>query len=89
MVNVNVTRYWATQNRPVLGCSPCWGIVQRCCYNGPQVAMIQSGTGLGVVVQYWLFAVPQFAPGTRTSDKLLSLKYSRIIWKYVREKAMR
>ncbi len=51
--------------------------------------MIQSGTRLGLVVHYWLFAVPQFAPGTRTSDQLLSLKYSIMIWTYVREEATR
>ena len=51
--------------------------------------MIQSGTGLGVVVHNELFTVPKPISGTRASDELFTLKYSKAIWKYVREKAMR
>ena len=41
--------------------------------------MIQLEIGLGVVEQYWLFTVPQFALDTRTFHEFLSLNYSRVI----------
>ena len=45
--------------------------------------------GLRVVVHHWLFTAPHIASDSRTSDKLFSLKHSRMIWKFVREKGIR
>ena len=41
--------------------------------------MIQSGTGLGVVVHQGLFKVSYIILGVRISDESFSLKYSKTI----------